>query len=75
MVKAVQSMGTVFTSGKTYTVGLISFSIKIVRSDLPPKNGPEYMLGFGPKTEDVFYGPFHPPQMPEMLRERDADTA
>jgi len=50
MVKAVQSMGTVFASGKTYTVGLISFSIKIVRSDLPPKNGPEYMLGFGPKT-------------------------
>ncbi len=29
MVKAVQSMGTVFASGKTYTVGLISFSIKI----------------------------------------------
>ncbi len=67
MVKAVQPMGTVFASGKTYTVGLISFSIKIVRNDLPPKNGPEFMLGFGPKTEDVFYGPLHSPQMPEML--------
>ncbi len=24
-----------------------------------PKTGPEFILGFGPKTEDVFYGPLH----------------
>jgi len=67
MVKAVQSMGTVFASGKTYTVGLISFSIKIVRSDLPPKNGPEFMLGLGLKTMNILYGYLYLPQMPEML--------
>ncbi len=50
MDKAVQSMGTVFASGKTYTVGLISFSIKIVRSELPPKSGPEFVLKFGPNA-------------------------
>ena len=33
----------------------------------PPKTGPEFMLGFGPKTEDVFNGPLHPPQMPKVL--------
>jgi len=33
----------------------------------PPKSGPEFMLGFGQKTLEVFYGPLHPPQMPEML--------
>jgi len=34
------------------------------------------MLGFGPKTEDVFYAPLaHPPQIPEMLWKRDADPA
>ncbi len=40
----------------------------------PPKTGPEVMLGFGPKTLDVFYGPLHPPHMPKMFLERDADT-
>ncbi len=33
----------------------------------PPKTGPEVMLGFGPKTLDVFYGHLHPLQMTEVL--------
>jgi hypothetical protein len=35
--------------------------------DLPLKKWSRDYLGFGPNTLDIFYGPLHPPQMPEML--------
>ena len=33
----------------------------------PPKTGPEFMLGLGPKILGIFYGPLHPHRCPKCF--------